>query len=133
MAVPQSIHVYPVTLRALPYQDDVLDALFYVEIGQQTVERTNLFREACRILKPSGLLFVSQEQWLNELTEAGFSQPMVQLPLAIPAQWRAAYVSIYNGRLHLTELEKSHVFPMKSPFFQTAICVIKLPTPTKLA
>lgn len=125
MAFPQSIHVYPVTLKTLPYQNTSLDALFYVEMEHGAVEREVLFNEAYRILKPNGLFYVSGQEWLEELMRVGFYKLNAPSPLALPTSWRAAYLSIYNGRLHITELEKAHVFPMKSPFFQTAVCVAK--------
>lgn len=125
MASPQSIHVYPATLKTLPYRDESLDALFYVEAGQPLLERRAIFDEACRILRSGGMFFVAGNEWGSELEGAGFAPLKAGLPLAIPTSWRAAYLSIQNGRLHITELEKSHVFPLKSPFFETAVCVTK--------
>ncbi|MEM7334571.1 MAG: methyltransferase domain-containing protein [Chloroflexota bacterium] len=125
MAVPQSIHVFPVTLKTLPYDDASLDALFYVELGDQFVDRLALFEEAFRILQPQGLFFINNGKWAIELDQAGFSDAMDDFPEATPTNWRAAYLTVQNARLHITELEKAHVYPLKSPFFKTAVCVTK--------
>ena len=125
MAVPQSIHVFPVTLKRLPYGDASLDALFYVELGDQMLDRLPLFEEAFRILQPKGLFFINKPNRFPELVQAGFSDALEDFPEATPSNWRAAYLTVQNGRLHITELEKSHVYPLKSPFFKTAVCVTK--------
>lgn len=128
MPAPHAIHVYHSSIELLPYQTATINALFYIK-SNQDANTAEFFPEVYRILKPGGLFFVKGEASHDELERAGFmiaDNSHRDLEQILP-NWRAAYVSEQNGRLLVTELEKSNIFPLKSPYFKTALCAIKPP------
>lgn len=124
-AAPQTMHIFSTAECALPFGDASLDALFLAD-SSQGYPNEQLCHEFHRVLKTDGIILTASKSWLDCLQKGGFHLfDRDDYVSRLRLNWRGVYVGGQNGRIQLTELQKPHVFPLKSPFFETAVCLAK--------